>query len=285
MTISVLMSVYKSEEPAFLDRSLSSISIEQTIKPDEIILIEDGKLTDELYHVIEKWKQQLGEKLLLLENEKNIGLTKSLNRGLEFIKSDLIARMDSDDISCPDRFEKQAAYLSTHSDIDVLGGAIYEIDENENIINKRYYPTNQKAILKSIFRANPIAHSSAMIRTSLFKKGLRYNEKYRTNQDLALWFDAICEGHKLANLPDIILLFRRESGVYQRRRRKHNLWVEFKIYCIGIKRIYGLFSLKYVYPIMRFCLKLMPTKIVRMAYMSNIRKIVTEHEVNYKRHQ
>ena len=280
MTISVLMSVYKAENPEFLERAISSVMDEQTLSPNELVLVEDGDLPEELRAIIERWQNQLGSKMTILRNQENIGLTKSLNHGIKVIKSDLIARMDTDDISCPQRFEKQVAFFKEHQEVDILGGAIIEIDGEEHVINKRYYPADQKAVLKSIFRANPIAHSSVMIRKRIFDEGLRYNEKYRTNQDLALWFDAICEGYKIANLQEVVLHFRRLSNVYYRRRRKKNLWNEFCIYCNGIRRIYGMFSFKYIYPFMRLILKLMPTFIVKWAYQSNIRRIVTEREVN-----
>ncbi len=279
MTISVLMSVYQAENPSFFERAISSVMEEQTLLPDELILVEDGDLPEDLHSVVDKWQAKLGPKMKILRNQENIGLTKSLNNGLQIISGDLIARMDSDDISCSKRFEKQVKYLTEHPEVDILGGAILEIDDMEHIINKRYYPGDQEAVLKSIFRANPIAHSTVMIRKRVFDEGLRYDEKYRTNQDLALWIDAICKGYKIANLPEVVLRFRRLSNVYYRRRRKKNLWNEFCIYCNGIRRIYGLFSFKYIYPVMRLILKLMPAGIVKWAYQSNIRRIVTEHDV------
>lgn len=279
MSITVLMSVYKSEQAAFLDQALRSVMEEQTLLPNQLVLIEDGELPEELHTVINKWHEALGDKMTILINEKNIGLTKSLNHGIASITTDLIARMDTDDISCPERFAKQVEYLNEHPEVDVLGGGIIEIDENEKILNKRYYPANQQTVIKSIYRANPVAHSTVMIRKRIFDNGLRYNERFRTNQDLALWIDAICAGYQIANLPDIILKFRRLSSVYYRRRRKKNLFNEFFIYCNGIRRIYGPFSLKYIYPVSRFILKLMPTCVVKWAYQSNIRRIVTEHEV------
>ena len=107
MTISVLMSVYRSEQPEYLDEALASVWTAQTLKPQQIILVEDGTLTDGLYAVIDKWSGELGDKLLILKNKQNLGLTKSLNLGLRHVTSDLVARMDSDDVSLPHRFEMQ----------------------------------------------------------------------------------------------------------------------------------------------------------------------------------
>ena len=234
MTLSVLMSVYKSERPEYLDRSLQSIISDQTEKPDVVVLVQDGFLDNDLQRVINKWREIAGDKMVIIKNETNLGLTKSLNEGLDVITTDLVARMDSDDISCPERFEKQKRYLEQHPEIDILGGAILEIDENGEPLNNRYYPRDNKSVYKSIYKANPLAHPTVMMRMRLFENGLRYNEKYKTNQDLALWFDAIIAGFNIGNLTDVILHFRRQSSVYRRRKKLKNLLREFKIYCHGI---------------------------------------------------
>ena len=101
MKISVLMSVYKAEKPEYLDRALQSVWNDQTHKPNEIVLIADGILTPDLDKIIAKWKEALGASFILCRNEVNVGLTKSLNKGLKQASGDFIARMDSDDISHP----------------------------------------------------------------------------------------------------------------------------------------------------------------------------------------
>ena len=272
MTLSVLMSVYKLEKPEYLDSSLQSVIKNQTLKPDNVIIVEDGPLTTELYDVISKWSNNPDVPMVIIKNEVNLGLTKSLNRGLEYVNTDLLARMDSDDIALNDRFELQVKFFKENPNIDILGGAIHEIDENGNDLCDRFYPLNHESICKSICKANPIAHPSVMIRRRVFDSGLKYNERFRTNQDLALWFDCIFAGYKLANLSKVILLFRRQSSVYNRRKKIKNLWREFYIYCDGIFRLNGIFTIKYAYPIMRLCLKLLPTPIVKWAYNSRIRR-------------
>lgn len=282
MTLSVLMSVYKSEKPEYLDTSLESVIKNQTLRPNNVIIVEDGPLTAELYCVISKWCNNRDVPVTIIKNDENLGLTKSLNRGLEYVNTDLVARMDSDDIARPNRFELQVKFFNEHPDIDILGGAIHEIDEMGNDLCDRYYPLDHSSVSKSICKANPIAHPTVMIRKRVFDSGLKYNERFRTNQDLALWFDCLLAGFRIANLPTIILNFRRQKSVYKRRRKKKNLWREFRIYCIGIRRTDGLISYKYIFPIVRFCLKLMPTFIVRWAYNSRIRRTVTNSNKNSK---
>ena len=271
-TLSVLISVYKSEKPCYLDSSLESVIKNQTLKPNNVIIVEDGPLTTGLYDVISKWCNNPDVPITIIKNEVNMGLTKSLNRGLEYVNTDLVARMDSDDMARPNRFELQVKFFNENPNIDILGGAIHEIDENGNDLCDRYYPLDHESVCKSICKANPIAHPTVMIRKRVFDSGLKYNESFRTNQDLALWFDCILAGYKLANLRNVILLFRRQSSVYNRRKKKKNLWREFYIYCDGIFRLNGIFTIKYAYPIMRLCLKLLPTPIVKWAYNSRIRR-------------
>ena len=271
-TLSVLISVYKSEKPCYLDSSLESVIKNQTLKPNNVIIVEDGPLTTGLYDVISKWCNNPDVPITIIKNEVNMGLTKSLNRGLEYVNTDLVARMDSDDMASPNRFELQVKFFNENPNIDIIGGAIHEIDENGNDLCDRYYPLDHESVCKSICKANPIAHPTVMIRKRVFDSGLKYNERFRTNQDLALWFDCILAGYKLANLRNVILLFRRQSSVYNRRKKKKNLWREFYIYCDGIFRLNGLFTIKYAYPIMRLCLKLLPTPIVKWAYNSRIRR-------------
>ena len=199
------MSVYKSEKPAYLDRSLQSVWDDQTLKPDEIILVQDGPVGEELETVINKWKEKLAGTLVLLVNVTNLGLTKSLNKGIKVAKGEYIARMDSDDISLPDRFKLQVEYMESHPEISVLGGAIQEFNDKDGIIGERHFPADTASIKQYIHKASPVAHPAVMIRKTLFDEGVVYNEKYRTTQDLALWFDVLATGHLMANLKEFVL--------------------------------------------------------------------------------
>ena len=208
-TISVLMSVYHSEKAEYLNRSLQSVWDDQSLKPNQIVLIEDGPLGEELHKVIDKWKERLQDVFCIVKNEKNIGLTKSLNKGIQYITSELIARADSDDISMPTRFALQEKFLAEHPDVDILGGAMQEFNEDNDCLNVRRYPSTHEQARKYIMKASPLAHPSVMMRKKIFDEGLRYNEEYRTSQDVALWFDALNAGYHIANLDDIILHFRQ----------------------------------------------------------------------------
>lgn len=275
MTISVLMSVYQSERGAFLDRSLQSVWDDQTRKPEQIVLVEDGPLTKELYAVIGKWKERVGEVLTLCVNKENLGLTKSLNKGLEAATGDLIARSDSDDISAPHRFEIQERFFLEHPDVDIIGGSMQEFDDENECLNVRHYPLTHEEAYRYIVKACPLAHPSVMMRRRIFEGGLRYDERYRMSQDIKLWFDAILAGYRLSNVPDICLYFRQQGDVFRRRSRV-KAWNEFKIYVNGIYRMHGLFTLAYRYPIARYVFRNLPPSLVKRIYGSGMRKKVLE---------
>ena len=115
LDFSVLLSVYWKENPDWLRLSLKSIWEDQSLKPAEIVLVKDGPLTDRLETVISQFKQSAPLKIVPLS--QNQGLGRALNEGLKFCSFDLVARMDTDDISKPDRFEKQIRFISQHPDI------------------------------------------------------------------------------------------------------------------------------------------------------------------------
>lgn len=275
MSISVLMSVYKSEKAEYLNKALKSVWDDQTLKPDEIVIVEDGPLGEDLVAVIESWKERLQEKFSVLKNATNIGLTKSLNKGLQHVKSHFIARMDSDDISAPQRFELQVKYLNEHPDVSIVGGSLQEFDDKNECLSVRRYPQTNEEVVKYIYKASPLAHPAVMMRRSMFDAGLRYNEKYRTSQDIALWYDALCAGYKIGNIEEIAVHFRRDANVFKRRSRKKAM-NEYRIYMNGIKRLYGVITWRYIYPMLRIMFRLMPVKIIRMVYGSNLRKMILE---------
>ena len=266
------MSVYKSERPEYLEKALYSIWEEQTVKPYQIILIQDGPVGEELTRVIEAWKLKLNNKLILIKNKNNLGLTKSLNKGICYINSDFIARMDSDDISFPDRFEKQLDYMINHPDVMVVGGGIQEIDEEGDPHNLRLYPSEINKIRKYITKANPLAHSTTFIRRRVFDDGFRYNEKFRKNQDLDLWFRLLAKGYVISNLAFPVLYFRRTKDTYSKRSTLISLKSELSIYLHGIYSLYGICTWRYIYPISRFLIKIMPPSFVDFYYRHFFKK-------------
>ena len=215
--ISVLMAVYKNDNSKYLDLSLESI-FNQTLKASNVVLVEDGLLTEELISVIEKWQKQ-EDTLTVLSYKANRGLAYALNAGLEVINTKYIARMDADDICICNRFEIQFNFLENNPDIDVVGSYIEEIDENNNTIKKEVkYPITHQECFKFFEKRDPLAHPSVMFRNTFFKKinGF-YDIKQRKNQDTRLWHQGFFYNCKFANLPEVLLKFRRTSDLLTRR--------------------------------------------------------------------
>lgn len=281
MTIAVLMSVYRKDNPEYLDTSIRSVWTDQTLRPNQIVIIKDGPISTETQAVLNRWQIDLGDKLQVIQHSKNEGLTKSLNDGIDIIKTDLIARMDSDDISCPARFEKQAKYLSEHPDIDIVGGSLQEFDAQNTCLNIRHYPQTHQDAVNSMHKACPLAHPTVMMRRRIFDKGLRYDERFKTSQDIALWFDAVCAGYYIANIPDVTIHFRFAADTYS-RRSKAKAWNEFYIYVSGIYRLNGLMTFKYFYPLTRLIFRLMPARIIQWGYGSRLRSVVTNDKTHRK---
>ena len=287
MTISVLMSVYRSEQAACLQRALQSVWDDQTRKPDQIVLIEDGPLPAELEEVVQRQQScvqsssqskaaETSAKILtVVKLPVNGGLTKALNVGLQHVTSDLVARMDSDDIAAPNRFELQERFLEEHPEIDIVGGSMQEFDDEHECLNVRHYPQTHEEACKYIVKACPLAHPAVMMRKRMFDEGLKYDERYRMSQDIKLWYDAILAGYKMANLPEVCLYFRQQGDVFRRRSRV-KAWNEFKIYMNGIYRMHGLFTTAYRYPIARYIFRNLPPSMVKRIYESGMRKRVLE---------
>lgn len=140
MNFPVLMSIYHKEKPDYFDRAMQSIWYEQTVKPDEIVLVQDGELTQELYEEIGNWKEKLKDILVIVPLEQNVGLGDALNIGMKHCTYELIARMDTDDISLPHRFEKQLEVFK-NQDIDICSVWISEFDKDEKeILGHRKLP-------------------------------------------------------------------------------------------------------------------------------------------------
>ena len=269
MSFSVLMSVYFRETPERLERCLKSIWDSQSLKPDRIIIVEDGPLTDSLYSVLNHWEDRLNGVLKRISNETNLGLTKSLNKGLSIIDTTYVARMDSDDYSAPDRFKLQIEYFDSHPDVFVLGGTIQEFNEETDCLSVRRY--KQCNIKKAITKGMVVCHATVMMRMDLFKKyGLYYNEKYRTGQDSELWFRVIEKGLNIANLDDTLYYVYCDNQMMKRRSKK--AFCEFEIFTHGIYKLYGVFTWRYIFPLGRLIMRLLPSGLTKSIYGSSIRK-------------
>ncbi|KXU51588.1 glycosyltransferase [Longibaculum muris] len=242
---SVLMSVYKKENPIYLKAAIDSV-INQTLMPSDIVVVCDGSLTDELEKVLDFYKSIYPELFNIVGYEKNQGLGFALNYGLQKCKYDLVARMDTDDISVKTRFELQVAFMDTHKNIDVLGGQIVEFYEEE-IIAKREVPLNHTEIIKFIKGRNPFNHMTVMFRKSSVIKAGNYIDLHFL-EDYYLWVRMLVYNCKFSNLDEILVYARTGVDMYKRRGgyKYFKSWVTLERYMLKnklISRLYYYFTL------------------------------------------
>ncbi len=216
MSFSVLMSVYRNDKPEFLRRAIESVTTEQTLKPSEVILMIDGPISDYLKNVIIKFSEQKPN-IKPIWNKENQGLGKVLQKGLLLCSNELVARMDSDDIALPDRFEKQVAFMRDNPDIAVIGGQIAEfIDFPENIVGYRKVPLNSDECISYFQDRDPLNHMTVIFRKSAVMAVGNY-QPWHLDEDTYLWGRLIKGGYKLVNLPDILVNVRVGKDMYARR--------------------------------------------------------------------
>lgn len=213
---SVLMSLYIKENADNFRAAIYSM-INQTIKPDEIILVEDGPLTDELYSIIEEIKIEFPNLITSIVHEKNYGLGIALQHGVEVSRNEIIARMDTDDVAKLDRCEKQLNFLNRHLDVAIVGGQIEEfIGEISNVVGKREVPLTNIELKEYIQKRCPFNHMTVMFRKSNIINVGNYKDWF-WNEDYYLWIRLAIAHTKFANLPETLVMVRTGEDMYQRR--------------------------------------------------------------------
>lgn len=218
---SVLMSVYHKEKAEYLREAMESIHT-QTVSTDDFVLVCDGPLNEELDAVIAQMQVKFGSVLQVIRLEKNSGLGNALNTGLKYCKNDIVARMDSDDISLPDRCEKELAIFERQPQIAIVSGLILEFqDSPEMITGKREVPEQHDEILRFSRKRNPFNHPAVMFRKSAVEKAGGYKETYHLFEDYYLWVRMLQCGSVGYNIPTSVLYMRTSPDMYMRRGGKN----------------------------------------------------------------
>lgn len=210
------MSVYSKENPLYLEAALVSIYHQQTQKPDEILLVEDGPLTDHLYSTISQMALQIPVlKRLVLKD--NMGLGYALARGVEAIENDIILRMDTDDIAYKNRIELQTKLL-IEEDFDVVGACITEFEKSPDIINAvKFVPEKSWDIYKYSKLRNPVNHMTAAFKKSSVLAAGNYQDMPYF-EDYYLWMRMIIAGRKFYNVQSPLVNVRFDQNAILRRR-------------------------------------------------------------------
>ena len=215
MRFSVLLSVYYKESYSAFCKSLDSV-FTQTTCPDEVILVEDGPLGSELNDIISEYSAKYPT-LKIIPLPTNQGLGKALNEGLKHCSYDIVARMDTDDIAKPDRFEKQLAVFEKYLDIDVVGAWIDEFEDDiSEVKSVRKLPELPDDIRQFAKRRNPINHPVVMFRKSAVLAAGGY-QHFPLFEDYYLWIRMLMNGAKFYNIQESLLYFRFSPEMFKRR--------------------------------------------------------------------
>jgi glycosyltransferase involved in cell wall biosynthesis len=268
---SVLMSLYKNEKPAYLAQALDSV-ISQTVKPAEIVMVKDGSLTEELDKTLEKYCAKYPGLFKIVPFAQNRGLGLALRDGVVECSFELIARMDTDDICKPERFEKQLNYLEKHKDIALLGTWIKEFstcpDKPDSVTN---LPYDHSGILKFAKKRNPFRHMTVFYKKSAVLDSGNYRD-FLWFEDYDLWVRILQKGYKAANLPDYLVNVRADGDMFSRRGGlkylKQDLLFQKFLYSIGY-----ISWANYTYNcLVRMVIRLMPNQIRTMFYKVVLRE-------------
>jgi glycosyltransferase involved in cell wall biosynthesis len=236
MNFSVLIPVYAKENPENFTQALNSI-IKQTLIPSEIVIVKDGPLTSELDNVIESFARSYGNLFKIVFLEKNAGLGVALKLGVLNCSNEIIARMDSDDIASPLRFEKQIGFLGENIDIDIVGTWIAEFVNNPSeIVSVRTVPQFHQDILKFAKFRNPMNHMTVMFRKKAVLDAGNY-QHFISFEDYYLWCRMLINGAKFANIPEPLVFVRRGINFVKRRGGlvyfRQEIEFQKKLYKIG----------------------------------------------------
>lgn len=234
--ISVLMSVYNSQ--AFLREAVDSI-LAQTLPDFEFIIVDDGS-TDDSAAILDSYTDA---RMVRLKNERNIGLTESLNRGLAVVRGTYLTRMDADDISVPDRFERQFVFLNAHPQVGMVGSNMTSIDAaGQPLYGGR--PEFETGASDGYMRwmlhwANPIPHVTIFMRADILKNHhLQYDPAYNTVEEFELWTRLI-QHTKFARMADVLIQRRIVETSVTRSRRPEQIALHVKLVQRELKKLLG----------------------------------------------
>lgn len=216
---SVLMSVYIKEKPEYLKQSIDSM-INQTVMPDEIVIVKDGPLTDELNQILNDYQSKYPDLFRFYQNTFNKGLGISLNNGLRICRNELIARMDTDDISVPERCEKQLKAFRENPSLSIVSGRIDEfIDTPDEVVGSRVVPLTHEENMEYLKKRCPLNHMATMFKKSAVIESGGYIDWF-CNEDYYLWIRMAEHGCIFGNIQDTLVLVRVGADMYRRRGGK-----------------------------------------------------------------
>ena len=229
MKFSVLMPIYYKENSEYFNTALESI-VNQTLMPDEIVIVKDGALTEELEAVIDKFVSKCPQLFNIVALEENVGQGRARNAGLQACKNNIIALMDSDDISVPNRFELQINYLKEHPEVDVIGSNITEFeDEPDNIISKKVVPLTHEAIYNFGKWRSPMNNMTIIYKKDKVLEVGAYNT-FNFGEDYYLFAKMLMNGSRFYNFEECLVNARAGSRMLAKRIGWNKIKQEFLLF-------------------------------------------------------
>ncbi|EOA3302952.1 glycosyltransferase [Yersinia enterocolitica] len=266
MMVAIILSVYKKDKALPVYWAIQSL-LNQTHRELLIFIRLDGEVDDNVGLLLAYLRKKFN-KIIISENDSNRGLSYSLNQLLGIIVTQypdiqFIARMDADDVSHSDRVRQQVNFLTTHTDIDVLGTACKEFGIYNKIIIKDQYDSTIK---KHILKMTPFIHPSVMFRVNIFMDGNRYPQDTVLCEDLAFWLNLSLRNYKFHNLPEVLLFYRINNTTLSRRTGLKKAFSELKLRTTYLRTMRKHIPSNSIYILGHFAIRIMPVYIVRMIY-------------------
>ncbi len=268
---SVLMSLYYKEKPAYFRACMNSI-LNQTVLPDQIIIVKDGPLTNELDDALRYYVSKDEERYTIVPISKNGGLGPALAKGILYSKYNIVARMDTDDIAVRNRFEKQLREFTKNPALDICGSTIVEFEGTvNNIVAKREVPLSHNKIVKYQKRRDAFNHMTIMYKKDKVLKAGNY-QSVPLMEDTMLWVNMIMNGAVCKNIKEPLVYARIGRDMFERRGG----WSYFLKYKNGRKKVYetGFISKKdyYITIIVQFFVAIMPNRIRSFVFKKILHK-------------
>lgn len=262
--VAVIMSVYRSDQPSYLREAIESI-LNQSIVSD-LYLYRDGIVTTSLQNILDEYSSS--GKIKYYYQDENKGLASSLNYLIDIVVGkdyDYVARMDSDDISHPNRLEKQLEYFDSHENIDICGTFCREFGASY-ALQQKILPTSHEKLIKFSIARCPFIHPSVMFRAKVFILGHRYPTNTQLTEDMAFWFELLKYQFKFGNVNEVLIDYRVTEDTVTRRQGINKAWSEFSI------RIKNMFILRQIsisnclLVSSRLFFHILPSSIIKLAY-------------------
>ena len=263
--ISILMGIYNCAPT--LAEAIDSI-LAQTYENWELILCDDGS-ADHTYNIADSYRQRYPEKIVLLKNEQNMGLNHTLNHCLDHATGEYIARMDGDDISLPERFEKELNYLLTHPEYAIVSSPMVYFDENGDFrTGGCSCEAPQPAML---VRGTIHCHAPCMVRTEAMRAvgGYSVDKKLLRVEDWHLWMKLYAAGYRGRNLTEPLYKMRDDRAATSRRKFKYRI-NEAYVCCLAIQT-FRLPVWNYVFALRPILVGLLPTPIYNYLHRRKLR--------------